>query len=53
MLICKVTVEDCNLDCTVGMNVQWEDLTAILDLTSIHGSSLRDHVVLNELHRTG
>lgn len=44
--------KSCSLVCTVGMNVRWEDFAAILDLTSIQGSSLRGRVVLNELHRT-
>ena len=42
MLICERTTEDRSMDCTVDMNAQWEDLAAILDLSSIQGISLRD-----------
>lgn len=33
-----------SFDCTVGMNVRWVDFTAILDLNSVQGSSLRGHM---------
>lgn len=48
MLVCEGTIDDYSLDCTVGMNAQWEDLAAILNLSSVQGSSLggqdRTHV---------
>lgn len=42
-----------SFDCTVGMNVQWVDFTAILDLNSVQGSSLRGHMIPNKVYRTG
>ena len=48
MLVCEGTVDDYSMDCTADMNAQWEDLAAILNLSSIQGSSLggqdRTHV---------
>ena len=40
MLVCEGTVDDYSMDCTADMNAQWEDLAAILNLSSIQGSSL-------------
>lgn len=35
MLVCEGTVDDYSMDCTADMNAQWEDLAAVLNLSSV------------------
>lgn len=47
-------LDDCSLDCTVGLNVQWEDFAEILESDFSSGKFTScGRVVLNELHKTG